>query len=340
MAPEQANAKPGYTRAVSGDEPVELRTLREDEREPVLDLLESAFGLRQLFAAYMDHDTSYRRDDFHVASLGGQLVSCVQIFSKRIRLRGRVVGLGGIGSVATHPQHRGRGLASTLLRRAIEDMRGREMVISLLFSDRRSFYGRLGWLPIAQPRLAIHAPAVDAAPPLSVHMRPVRPEDLPAVYALYDDYASRLEAATVRDEVYWRGQLRYAGAPSECFRVAERDGAVVAYARSVVLSGVTLAMEYARRADAADALAALLVALAPGSGALVAPRAPDPELDRALARRAARTDPLEDPSTLWRVLDRVTLCELAGLPDTTSDARLLEDLVGQPAALYWPSDRF
>jgi predicted N-acetyltransferase YhbS len=325
---------------MSGSPSVELRTLRADEREPVLDLLQEAFGFRQLFAAYMDHDPCYRPDDYHVASLDGELVSCVQIFTKDIRLRGHVVRLGGIGSVATHPQHRGRGLASSLLRRAIEDMRRREMVVSLLFSDRRGFYERLGWHVIAGPRLAIHAPGPDVESPPSVRMRPPQAEDLPAIYALYDEYASRLEGTTVRDEVYWRGQLRYAGAPSECFRVCERDGAIVAYARSIVLSGVTQAMEYARRAHAADALAALLVALAPASGALLAPRAPDPELERALARRAARTDRLEDPSTLWRVLDRGTLCRLAELPETAPDAQLLEGLLAEPAALYWPSDRF
>jgi predicted N-acetyltransferase YhbS len=316
----------------------ELRALREGEREAVLDLLERAFHLRALFAAYMDFDPSYRPENFRVAARGSELLACVQIFEKTVRLRGETVRLGGIGSVGTHPAHRGQGLASALLREAIEEMSRRGMAVSLLFTGRFAFYERLGWSVIPRPLWALHAPP--APPSGAPALRPFRAGDLPEVRALYDACTRDLDGPTVRDAGYWRGQLRYAGTPEEEFVVTERGGRIAAYARAISAAGVKSAMEYARAPDAAGALAELLVALAPAGAPLVVPRAPDPALARELAARAQRLDAFEERSAMWRVLDRARLCALARLPDATPDPELLRALFGGERALYWPSDRF
>jgi predicted N-acetyltransferase YhbS len=322
----------------------ELRGLRRDEREPVLDLLETAFGARALFAQYMDCDPLYRAEDFLVAAEGACLVSCVQIFTKTVRLRGEPVLLGGIGSVATHPDHRKTGLASELLRRASAEMQRRGMQLSLLFGTRIRFYGRLGWHSIPQPRLVLHAPNTGASSPDAANSRAFLPSDLPRVRALYDDYTKSLDLATVRDAAYWAGQLRYAGNPGEDFRVSMSGGHIEAYARATRMdSGLETVLEFAREPGphAATALAGLLLAMAPAQGALVMPRLPDPELERALREGARRLDEIPDPSAMWRVLDRASLSKLAALPASETDDRsLLAALVGHASAVYWPSDRF
>ncbi len=319
---------------------LEIRRLRADEREPVLRLLDTCFaGERWIFEKYMDSDSAYRPDDLVVALEGREFVSCVQLFSKRVRLRGAALGLGGIGSVATHPRYRRRGLASQLLRVALDEMHSRGMALSLLFGVQK-IYGELGWIALPQARVAVHHPPGQRPLPAGVALRAYRDEDFAAVRALYDAYAARIESTTVRDLAYWQGQLRYAGAPDEAFRVAERDGEVVAYLRTAVMSGVTIALEYARALDGLGALVALAIAALPGGKALIAPGGPDGELELALRQAGARVDRVGDSSTMWRVLDRTRLLEVSRLSADATDKEILSELVGGPRALYWSADRF
>jgi predicted N-acetyltransferase YhbS len=312
--------------------------MRPEEEPAVLGLLETAFGLRAVFESYCRHDPAYRAEDFLLALDGDRPVSCVQIFAKRVRLRGTDVSLGGIGSVATAPSHRGRGLATELLERAIAEMCRRGMEISLLFSTIVDLYGPLGWLSVPQKRVSFHR---NTAPTGAGRERSYRAGDREGVERLYVAYSESLETSTVRDGTYWDGQLRYAGNPDEEFRVAERDGSVVAYARRVRLYGQDVVMEYAREPEATEELAGILAGLAASDRPLVLSWADDAELFGALRRYADRLDPFDDPSLMWRVLDRPRLAALLGAvePDA-SDETILCALLSPPHTLYWLSDRF
>jgi predicted N-acetyltransferase YhbS len=318
----------------------EIRPMRPAERARVLDLLESEFGERRLFASYFEADPDFRDEDVRLAADGGDPVSCVQIFSKRVRLRGEAVRLGGIGSVATRADWRKRGVATRLLEDAIEEMRRRGNVLSLLYSGPRALYERLGWIAFPAPLLAVHRPESPVDPPAGVRLREQRDADLASVHALYAHACEEIETSTVRDDAYWEGQLRYAGNPDEDFRVAEREGDVVAYARAVRVYGAHRAMEFAAAEGEIASLTALIAALAPDRGALLVPANAEPALEGALRGAGARIDRIEDPSLMWRVLDRGVLEEIARVEPAMTDADLLARLVAGPRAVYWPSDRF
>ncbi len=314
--------------------------MRPQERGEVLDLLESAFHERDLFERYMDHDPAYRSGDLLLALERGRPVSCVQVFEKRIRLgKGAALSLGGIGSVATHPDHRGRGLASELIRRQTGALCRRGAALGLLFTGRHTFYAPLGWVPIALPQAALRP-----ARPLSERpgrVREFEPRDLPRIRWLYDAYCAEIAGTTLRDERYWDGQLRYAGTPGERFTVFERGGALTAYLRCVELGPGRSAMEFARRDDAADGLAALLCEALPEDAPLFLRVPPDGELSSALQELGARLDPLPDRSAMWRVLDREALTAHApGLRRDAPDEELLRALVEGRRMHYWLADRF
>jgi len=314
--------------------------MRAEDREPVLDLLEHAFSVRELFARTMDFDSAFAYADILLALDAGRPVSCVQIFERPIRLRHERVTLGGIGSVATHASARGKGLASELLRHAIPRMQARSMALSLLFTGRFTFYEPLGWQQISL-RLFKLAPTPSlGAPDDGTVLRAFRAGDLARVAALYDAYTEPLSGPTVRDARYWAGQLRTAGTPEEDFRVAERAGRIVAYARAASFGGRVRVLEYARGADGASALARLLAAFAPAEHNLPVPLVRDAELGDALRALGLSISPGEDPSAMWRVLDRSTLARIAGASENTPDRALLEALLGGPLVTYWPSDRF
>jgi len=316
-----------------------VREMVRADRQAVLDLLEHAFGVRELFERYMDFDPAFSYGDLVLALEDGEPVACVQVFDKTIRLRGESVRLGGIGGVATRASHRGRGVSSDLLERALERMRAKEMWLSLLFAAPIApLYERLGWHKIPAPQLRLSPKRRDAQ--VTPAGRAFQPQDLDAVTRLYDAYVAPLSGPTVRDARYWRGQLRTAGTPEEDFRVAERGGVLTAYSRVATFNGRPRVLEYARSPDGADGLAELLASRAPGEHALYAPVVRDPELADALARHGVDVSLAQDPSPMWRVIERAPLARLAGVTGSTSDFELLSALVADGAATYWPSDRF
>lgn len=313
--------------------------MRAGERGAVLDLLERAFGTREVFARYMDHDPALKPEHTLLALEGVRPVACVQVFERALHLRRCRISLGGIGSVATHPDWRGRGLATRLVGDALARLRADRRPLALLFTTRFAFYERFGFRQISQRMFRLRSGQAGEALQHDARVRPFAPPDLPRVRELYDAYCEGLSGATARDEAYWDAQLRFGASPLARFWVAERER-VLAYLRCDEIDGRWLATEYARERGAAAALAELLVQAVPAGRSLLAPIVPDPELGHALKLRGARPEPAEDPSPMWCILERAPLVEIAGLPSDASDRSILDCLVGGPSATFWLTDRF
>ena len=74
-------------------------------------------------------------------------------------VRGRVLPMGGVAGVATHPLGRRRGQATRVLTSLLATMRDRGHVVSSLVPFRESFYARLGWATFSSVRMLRFAPA-------------------------------------------------------------------------------------------------------------------------------------------------------------------------------------
>jgi len=82
----------------------------------------------------------------------GALVGYVGIVVRDVALDGRVVRVGGIGGVKTHPAARGRGYARAALQRAatfMADDLGAAFGVLVCREALLPFYGGLGWQPFA-----------------------------------------------------------------------------------------------------------------------------------------------------------------------------------------------
>ncbi len=329
---------------------MKIRTLEPGERDHVLELLDrwdlpDGWRGRDFFARYMDFDPSFREENFWVAEEGGRLVSCVQIFPRPLRLGEGVVSLGGIGSVFTHPEHRGGGIASAVLARAEDAMRERGMALGLLFTGRLTFYAQFGWVswPMANALYIREsdAPAANGA----VRVEPFeQAEHLDAVRDLHAAYSAARPGTVMRDADTWEGSLRLAGNPGEDFRVALAADVPVAYARFIALEGHPILAEFARASDAAgaDGLATLLVDAFAERGGAYGPAPADGALASALAARGIRVQPMGDPNAMLRCLDAKSLCAAAGLATRLgeSDEDLLGRVLPPDRTLFWPADRF
>lgn len=340
---------------------MEFRTLRRAEREHLLDLLDGweipdGWSGRDFFRRFIDLDPTYVDENVWVAVEGGTLLSCVQIFPRKLRVLGHAVPTGGIGSVFTREDRRTDGLGGELLERAAESMQARGMELSLLFAARLDFYGKRGWsswktehVRVREARDAATESLPALAPDTAAEITPFdRARDFEAVRALHEAYSASRSGTVVRDDALWEASFHLAGNPDERFTVARGEGRLLAYLRVTQIYSQRIAAELARSTDGADALAGLVDdALAaategPKSATLVLPGFDDLELTLALERRGLAPKPIEDPTAMLRCLDAPALALRLGAPLRSGEAaaEYLRRVLPLGSFFFWPADRF
>lgn len=127
----------------------EIRWLREDEYDEVLDLL----------AEVMDANRGYFSDSFKrygtsapslICLVDGEIASHIRIFDSRRRVGSCLVHSAEIGDVCTHPRHRGRGYMTALLNVAAHYLYLRGCDISSVYSG-VPIYQKAGWVAFPEP---------------------------------------------------------------------------------------------------------------------------------------------------------------------------------------------
>lgn len=89
-----------------------------------------------------------------VAHVGDALVGTIRIFMRAVPYAGRTVHLGGIGGVATHPGWRGRGIAETTVRAAMDELcrRGGEVAYLCAVPELgQRLYAKVGFVALGRP---------------------------------------------------------------------------------------------------------------------------------------------------------------------------------------------
>ena len=190
---------------------MEIRAVREDEIEQTLELQRMVFrpdegaGALERYRTYVRDDPSYRMDQSRVLTVNGRIVAHLRVWDREIRVRGSVLRAGGIGSVLTHPDYRGRGYARALMRDTETYLLNAGYDVGLLFTIIGTpFYRALGWTPIPLPTFAIDlvSEPVDRR---STHARTLDVDrDLDAVMAIYEQCSGSLTGPEVRPKQYWR----------------------------------------------------------------------------------------------------------------------------------------
>lgn len=345
-----------------------IRTLHCSERESVLALLDEwplsdGWRGRDYFRRYIECDPTYVDENFWIAEQGGQLVSCVQIFPRPLRVRGATVPVGGIGSVFTSEKARGSGVASQLLAASVAAMRERGMELSLLFASRHAFYARLGWVLWPRQRPLWLRTDASSAPEASRRIDAFDvTRDLDEVMALHECYSASRDGTVVRDRAFWLGQLGFAGNPTEEFLVArDASGRIEAYLRASLFEGFCAILELGRDESPPAALALADLALrsmtprdddpfAARAGkpsadfrrTLLAPTHDDAALDAALAARGVLVKHFEEKGSMLRVVNAEALARRFGasLGPGESPESMLQRLLPPERLVFWPADRF
>jgi GNAT superfamily N-acetyltransferase len=250
-----------------------IRAARPADMPAAYELLSLCFpdARPDLFRRQTEHDSTFRWRHARVVEVDGAVVGYLRIFDRRMwlrgaRLRGARLRAAGIGSVATHPDYRRRGLATALLRDTLAFLRREGYHLSFLGTEIAApFYERLGWRIVRQPSHG--APAAEAAglperPGLTI--RPFVPSDLAAVARIHARATRGRTGAVVRSLRYWTDHLSWIDDDPGGFLVAtagRRGIAAFVRSRSERWASTLVVLDAHCRAGAEACLAPLLGAL-------------------------------------------------------------------------------
>jgi predicted acetyltransferase len=210
--------------------PTEIRELADDDARAVFDLRVRTFS--DAAGAAFDPDEVYIPTSRRLVAVDGDgVVGHLGRWAFTQAFGGRRVPMDGIAAVIAAPTHRGRGVASRLLDRALNDMHAAEVPIATLYPAAVAPYRRKGW-QIAGVRVRRTVPTRSLhglpAPTRPARLRAYVPDDLPALTALHDHVTASEPGGLGDDTGRWL-RRNLAPDPDEADEtvVAERDGTPV-----------------------------------------------------------------------------------------------------------------
>jgi predicted N-acetyltransferase YhbS len=199
------------------------RGLKPEELESAVELADRVFRPGEDSSMRDEYPLLFREqnlDGLRVFAEDGRVVSLVGTLRRDVVLSGVRAGATCVGSVCTHPDYRGQGLATRLL----DDARRKTIADGaclFLISGGRSLYRRLGYVGVGGQATWTVKP--DRLPQKSPYRtRPWRPEDLPALVRLHSAEPVRF-VRTPEDFATLLGTGQVVNAPGE-LRVIERRG--------------------------------------------------------------------------------------------------------------------
>jgi predicted N-acetyltransferase YhbS len=277
-----------------------IRAARRADLPAIYDLLESAFpeAARSLFVSHTEDDSTFRLRHGRVAVVDGEIAAYVRVFARRMLVRGVPVAVGGIGSVATAASARSGGLATALLRDAINQMRREGMALSFLFTGIPEFYERVGFRIVREPQFsASRAEILAGATTPQFDVRPLVEADAAQAMRIYTRAIAGSTGAIARTRRTNADALSWLDETANFAACEPATGRIVGYVRSRCRAFGHQVLEVETLPGYETAVAELLVAVARrpcACGDTIVAQAPsDHQLATALRTLPSTTDTTE-----------------------------------------------
>ncbi|MFJ6573158.1 GNAT family N-acetyltransferase [Streptomyces sp. NPDC091292] len=222
-----------------------IRTARPGDEPALFALWAECFGDAPHLPALWALDPDRHRHTFLAAR--DTIDAAVVYVPRALRdARGVVQRVGGIGSVATRPEARGRGLVRALLTAAVATMTAEGCAWSLLFTGTPGVYRGSGWEEFPRPWTGGELVSSPRGPG-RYRVRDATPGDVPRLAALHSAYNTVRPLTSVRSAEDWRVRIPAwyggSGGPDTWSLVAETGaGEVVGWlvARAAGAGGVQI----------------------------------------------------------------------------------------------------
>jgi len=215
-----------------------IRAARPADMPAAYEVLSLCFpdGRPDAFRHETERDSTFRWLHGRVAEVDGAVVGYLRIFDRRMWLRGARLRAAGIGSVATHPDYRRRGLANALLHDTIALLRRDGYHLSFLGSEvAPAFYERLGWRVVREPSHGVQAAEAATLPAshAGLTVRPFEPSDLAEVARIHASATRGRTGAVARSLRYWTDHMSWLDVDAGGFLLAvDGERGLSAFVRS------------------------------------------------------------------------------------------------------------
>lgn len=206
----------------------EIRALREDEGDMLEALHRNAYRVDAATARRWRENTKFETTRAIVGE--GRVLSAIKILPFTMLVGGRQMPMGGIGGVATWADQQGSGLARTLMRYSVEEMRRLGHVVSALFPFSHAYYARFGWSTSSRTLIYSFSQSDLRAP--KQHTAEIRaavtPVDMQIISDFYDEYSPRYNGMVLRTPESWARSTTFAPLATQYYLV-EDDHRPVGY---------------------------------------------------------------------------------------------------------------
>lgn len=181
-------------------------------RQATLDDLDAVAHLRMLgfggseasHRTDLENNPRYNYRHVILAEVEGKPAGTAMAFPTQMWISGVPLQMGAVAAVTTHPDFRGRGIASAMMQRLLENMAQNGMSISVLFPMVHSIYKQCGYAPAA----VWHAYSIkpDNLPVFNEanRVRLFKMEDLSTVRSIYrGGQLSQADGRLTRSSMWW-----------------------------------------------------------------------------------------------------------------------------------------
>jgi len=200
-----------------------------EQLEEIYDLLGEVFTIgRAYFQTRLDFDSTYHPSTTWFATVHDRIASTVQIFPLYIRVGQAVLKIGGMGSVATHPDFRGMGLAPQILNAQSEWMKQNGYDLSLLLASKFAFYEKVGWRLIPEHVYSMQAPNASIKGGNN-EVIPFEPQYLDDLRSIYEQFNDKRTYTVVRNESYWDDVMQWPDWKQADCLLLRKDQKIIAY---------------------------------------------------------------------------------------------------------------
>jgi GNAT superfamily N-acetyltransferase len=189
----------------------EFRAVLPHERGDVLEHWLTVWGRdgEDYFRAYLEGDPWYQDRYCRVAVADGRIVSAVIVCKRPFRLGPRTLTMGGIGNVATLPEHRRKGYSGELLEQSVRVMEEDGFDFSALGTGIHRHYERHGWFRVETTHPELRLREGDDLPAPDPEIFPLTVgEWLDEGPEVYQSFLEQVGGGFERSREYWDGWIR------------------------------------------------------------------------------------------------------------------------------------
>jgi len=185
----------------------QVRPIQDTEWENFVEIRAESYHMD--FHEMVKHRQLFDLSETRCIFVENQMQATGRLISYQQYMHGKVMDMGGVASIATRLEERGKGYVRKLITDMLTEMKERSVPVSCLFPSNHAIYRRFGWEIVAEVReirYPLRSHALSHHPQTGRVVR-VREEHFPIIQELYRKYALQHNGYLVRSESFFHNKV-------------------------------------------------------------------------------------------------------------------------------------